>query len=426
MSFSTGSIRAALRSPLLPYWLVVALLPLARSAELGTALCLVGTVLLFVRHPQALREHPGARCLLVLLGAYVAAAALSSIDSVAPGRSWSTVLGLLRFFPLGLYACFAIRRWPRLKALYIAVAAVIGLWTLDAWLQILTGWSLAGRSDPQRLSGIFGAGNLKLGPALAVLSPFLLWAARLRWRARGLWLAALLVLGPVLLAGARSAWLCYVLVILAFAWHEAGSFKRFVWIGGTLGVVVALAGLVAWHVSPRFDVRVQRSLAVFGGNVQDVDQALSGRLDIWRTSERMFAAHPVNGVGVRAFRYVYPDYAPANDHFVVSAEACGAGEGACHAHQVVLEVLTETGGTGLVLWLAAAAWAMRFWHRAGKVARSQAFPVSVALGVMLFPLNTHLAFYSAWWGLLFAWLLGLWCASLSVLSADDGESPHAA
>ena len=33
---------------------------------------------------------------------------------------------------------------------------------------------------------------------------------------------------------------------------------------------------------------------------------------------------------------------------------------------------------------------------------------------MLFPLNTHLAFYSAWWGLLFAWLLGLWCAALYV------------
>jgi hypothetical protein len=38
----------------------------------------------------------------------------------------------------------------------------------------------------------------------------------------------------------------------------------------------------------------------------------------------------------------------------------------------------------------------------------------LALGVMLFPLNTHLAFYSAWWGLLFGWLLGLWCAALYV------------
>ena len=79
----------------------------------------------------------------------------------------------------------------------------------------------------------------------------------------------------------------------------------------------------------------------------------------------MIAAHPVNGVGVRGFRYAYPQYAPANDHFVVSAEACGVGEGACHAHQLVLEVLTETGVLGLVLWLAAVVLAWRAWRRVG-------------------------------------------------------------
>lgn len=428
MSFSSGSIRAALRSPLLPYWLVVALLPVARSAELGTALCLVGTILLFVRHPHALREHPGARCLLVLLGAYVAAAAFSSIDSVEPGRSWSTVAGLLRFFPLGLYACFAIRRWPRLRALYVAVAGVVGLWVLDAWMQMLTGWSLAGRSDPVLLSGIFGAGNLKLGPALAVLSPFLLWTVRERWGVAALWGAVALVLGPVLLAGERSAWVCYALVVLAFAWRDAATFKRFMLILSLLGAMILLAGFVAWQVSPRFEARVERSMALFGGSRQGIDEAISGRLDIWRASVRMAEAHPFNGVGVRAFRYAYPDYAPANDHFVVSAEACGVGEGACHAHQLVLEILTETGVVGLALWLAALAWALRFWRRAGRAARAQAFPVSVALGVMLFPVNTHLAFYSAWWGLVFAWLLGLWCASLSVLPVEnDGEeSVHGA
>jgi len=31
---------------------------------------------------------------------------------------------------------------------------------------------------------------------------------------------------------------------------------------------------------------------------------------------------------------------------------------------------------------------------------------------MCFPLNTHFAFYSAWWGLLFWWLLALYCAAL--------------
>jgi hypothetical protein len=47
----------------------------------------------------------------------------------------------------------------------------------------------------------------------------------------------------------------------------------------------------------------------------------------------------------------------------------------------------------------------------------------VALGVMLFPLNTHLAFYSAWWGLVFGWLLGLWCAALYVEPAAYEPEP---
>lgn len=417
---------AALRSPLLPFWLVIALLPFGRSAELGTALCLLGTVLLFARQPRALREHAGARLLLVLLACYVGAALCSAFDAIAPGKSWSTLAGLLRYVPLGLYACFALRREARLRALYVAVALVLAVWVADAWLQALTGWSLGGHAEAERISGIFGADNLKLGPTLAVLSPFALWAAQARWGLRGAVLAFAVVLGPVLLAGSRAGWLCYGLAALAFAWREAGSRRRFALWCGAGAVLLALAGGLAWRTSTRFDERMQRTFAAFSGNPQGLDEALTGRLAIWHASVRMIAAHPFNGVGVRGFRYAYPKYAPANDHFVV-AEACGQGEGACHAHQIVLEVLSETGSLGLLLWLVGVAWAWRAWRAAGEAARTRAFPATVALGVMLFPLNTHLAFYSAWWGLLFAWLLGLWCAALHTLpeagSLSDNSSP---
>jgi len=80
------------------------------------------------------------------------------------------------------------------------------------------------------------------------------------------------------------------------------------------------------------------------------------------------------------------------------------------------------------LWLAACALAWRRWRAVSAAARDRAFPASLALAVMLFPLNTHLAFYSAWWGLLFAWLLALWCAALFVEPAGSlaTESRHAA
>src|SRR5574337_311031 len=102
---SLGStLKAALGSPLLPFWLVIALLPFGRSAELGTFLCLLGVIMLFARDPQALRQHPGARLLLWLLAAYVAAALFSAVDAIRPGKSWGTVAGVLRYVPLGLDA----------------------------------------------------------------------------------------------------------------------------------------------------------------------------------------------------------------------------------------------------------------------------------------------------------------------------------
>jgi O-antigen ligase len=336
---------------------------------------------------------------------------LSAFTAVVPGKSWSTVLALLRYLPLGGYACCVLRGETRLRGFYVAIAAVLAFWVLDAWMQMLTGWSLRGHAEPERISGIFGADDPKLGPTLAVLSPYALWVARERWQRRGLIVGLLLLLGPVLLSGSRAAWLCFALVVLVFLWREAGSPLRFIVACALAAMVLLAAGGIAWKTSARFDARMQRTLAVLGGHEQDLNEAMTGRLDIWHNSLAMIAAHPLTGVGVRDFRYAYPQFAPANDHFMV-AENCGDGVGACHPHQLVLEILSETGIVGLLLWLTGLSIAVQAWRRVGRQARSMAFPVTLSLGVMLFPINTHLAFYSAWWGLLFAWLLGLWCAAL--------------
>ena len=402
-----ATLLAALRSPLLPLWAVIALLPFGRSAELGVALAAVGAAFLFVRQPRALGAHAGARLLLVLWGCYAGAALLSAPDAVAPGKTWGTVAAVLRFAPLGLFACFAVRRPARLRALYDGVALVLALWLADAWLQAVTGLSLGGAAEAERLSGIFGAENLKLGPTLAALSPFAFAAARLRWGRRGLLAVFLLLLGPILLAGSRAAWLGFGLVCLGMAWHETRAPLRFLALGAALVLAALLAAGIAWRASPAFDARVQRSLLALQGSDSQVDAALAGRLRIWRDAGAMIAAHPWNGVGVRGFRYAYPQYSAPGDDFVQAD-----GTGAAHAHQIVLEVLTETGALGLGLWLCGATAALRAWRRAGAAARERALPPALGLVAMTFPLNTHLAFYSAWWGLLFWWLLAAYCAAL--------------
>ena len=90
-----SSLKAALLSPLLPFWLVIALLPFGRSAELGTLLCLLGVIMLFAREPSALRQHPGARLLLWLLAAYVAAALFSAVVRDAFGQRRKTLRNAL-------------------------------------------------------------------------------------------------------------------------------------------------------------------------------------------------------------------------------------------------------------------------------------------------------------------------------------------
>ncbi|HET7064154.1 MAG TPA: O-antigen ligase family protein [Rudaea sp.] len=388
---------------------VLALLPLGQAFEAPLVIA-AGIGLFFAwRMRDTLSADPGVRLATVLFAAYWLAALISAPDAIAPGKTWSTVAVLLRFLPYVLFAVLLLRDsalWPQIEC---AVAGVVVLWLLDAWVQIFTGYSIAGAMEAERLSGIFGAGNLKLGPVLAVLSPFVLVAARDRYGGRGLVVAGVFMLMPILLAGSRAAWLMYALVVAAFLWQQTRSPLRFAAWGLAALIVVGLAAWSADHDSPAFASRVQRTLLMLRGTPAAVDEASAGRLRIWSTAGRMVAAHPVTGVGVRGFRYAYPRYAAAGDAFV---DANG-DEGAMHAHQIILEVLSETGAIGLLLWISGAVAAIRAWRRADADARRRAFAPGLALAVMCFPLNTHLAFYSAWWGSLFWWLLALYVAAIS-------------
>jgi O-antigen ligase len=406
----SSSSRTALWPPLVVLAVVV-LLPVGRGSEVPIAIGALAAIVLFAQRRIAWRDE-AIRLPLVLFACYAMPALISGAAPVAPARTWSTVASIVRFLPFAVFAIWALRDARGWKAVITTVAAVVSLWAIDAYVQMITGYSLAGAAEAERLSGIFGAGNLKLGPVLAVLSPFVLLAARdaLGWR--GLAVVFVFLAVPILLAGSRAAWLMYALVAVVVAWRAARNKRTFALALGVAFVLIGIAADIAFRESPSFDARVQRSLLALGGTESAVDAASAGRLSIWRTALAMWQAHPVTGVGVRGFRYAYPEYAAPQDHFVDTASDTGAS----HAHQIVLEVLSETGVIGLLFWLAGAVFAVRAWLRADASARTRAFAPALALVAMCFPLNTHLAFYSAWWGLLFWWLLALYCAALA---ADD-------
>lgn len=403
----------ALAPPLLA-WLVLALLPVGRMAELPLLAGIVWAFVLLVRSPRATLAQPAVRFALALFACYWLPSLISALDAVEPGKTWSQVAAQLRFAPFALFVAATVRTAAQWQWLLRAAALLLLVWVLDGWLQAFTGLSLGGPSASDRLSGIFGAEDLKLGGVLAALSPLLLARAQQRFGHAGLFVAGVLVAGVILLAGARAAWLVYLLVLAGLCLRPfAGTRARMLALCLALVGAGAITGLLAYQFSPAFAGRVDRTLQLSAGALPEIDAALAGRLPIWSTAAAMAQAHPVNGVGVRGFRYAYLDHAEAGDPW-------RAQGGAMHPHQLVLEIASETGAIGIAGWLAGVLLLVRAWRAAGVQARARAWPPLLALAAMCFPLNTHYAFHSSWWGVFFWWLLALAVAALHV--RDEGGS----
>lgn len=418
-----SSVSAPDRTP----WLLLAplagfvlLLPFDRAAEAAVLAALVIAVTLGIR--ERARWLPLAGPLLgflLLLWCYVQPALVSAFDSLDPAKSWQTALGALRFAGFGVLAVLWYARAPRPERLAQAVGVLLAVWILDALIQASTGVGLRGPSAPDRLSGIFGADNLKLGQTLAALAPVGVAAAALHGRRMATVAAALLLL-VVLLSGARAAWISAA-VLAAVGVHLLLGRRWRRTLPALSGLALLAGGVVAGlaQLSPVFAERLARTTAGFAMDRASIDYALAHRLPIFEAAGRMVAAHPVNGVGVRAFQEAYPAHTVPDDKWL----QMGDGRGAAHAHHLLLEVLAETGMVGLVCWLLGLGLLLRYWHDAEPAQRLRALPWVLGLVSMSFPLNTHLAFYSSYWSGVFFWLLAMASAALLVPVRESG-GPH--
>lgn len=393
--------------------LCVALWPTVGAAEAVLSVSALASLgILFYRrfrHGTALLSREAWALITALFFCYWLPEFFSAFDAVNPRRAWHEVAVDLRYLPFLWLVAMAVARRKGRSIVYTGLGLIALFWAGDALVQIFTGYSLGGLNSADRLSGIFGAGNLKLGIVLATLSSFALSAADRKFAGTG-WALTAVVLGMViLLAGSRASWLCYALVLLFSGWRRFGG-KRLL-LSSLAGLVVAV--VLAMNFSTQFQARIERSFAVLSGDSAGLDEALSYRVSLWSTATRVIADHPINGVGARGFRDVYSQYAASNDPWLSHGQ-----QGALHAHQIVLEILTETGIIGLLLWLMGAALAVRAWQWAMPISRQRAALPALALAVTVFPLNTHLAFYSTFWADVFLLLLALFAGSLFALEDD--------
>ena len=411
-----------------PFWVLafVALWPMPGIAEgvmvLGALAAIVRLLFVRFRGGGALLSAQAWALTSVLFFAYWLPELIASFDAVDRARAFREAAVDLRYLPFLWLAASAVADRRGRRITFGGLAVIVAVWTLDAVVQAASGTSplffgmdaaklaisghrLCDANDYlllDRLGGVLGPCNLKLGVVLASLSPFALYAGSRRFGAWGWLLAAISVGSVILLAGSRASWITFGLVLLLSGWRTLGWKRLF----GVFAFGGALL-LALTFVSPQVDERIQRTLQVLTADQAGVDSALSGRGRIWSAAWCMARQHPINGVGPRGFREAFPACDPQPE----AIAAWGLGP-AYHAHQLVLEILSETGVIGLLLWLAAAAMARRAWRYADHSAREAAYPAMLALAATVFPFNTHLAFYSTFWGGATLLLAALYAGSL--------------
>jgi O-antigen ligase len=396
-----------------PAWLLlafVALLPFGRAPELPLSVFAIALPFLLRSAAHRERMRRVSAVLIPLFLCYWLPMVLSSFDSYAPETSSLKSLAALRYLAAAFSIAVLLRadsaRWRVLRW----TAYLLVFWAIDGFVQLFFGSDLLGVAmHPDRLNALFIRQYQFYGPTLAMLSPLLLEYARRRWPAWA-WVASFgLILGAVMIAGMRSGWLIMGVVLATYLLLLLNRENRELRLATiSIPILAGIVMLAGYLASPLFQERVEQSLQALEGTEAAVDFASSERLPIFRTSIEMFRAHPVNGVGVRAFEAAYPAYAAPDD---IHLAKTGGKRGAYHAHNVILEVLADTGIIGLAGLLAAAVLSWRYWRAMPPSRRQEAFPYALALVLVLFPVNSHFAIFGTYLSSLIWILVGLWAAA---------------
>ena len=397
-----------------PSWLVVsffALLPFGRLSEIplsAFALCLP-----FLARSAENRQRIRRVSIIVIpiFLCFWLPMVVSSLDSYLPQKSWGSSIAALRYLAAVLSMAILLRadsaRWRVVRwTSYLLV-----FWAVDGFVQLIFGVDLFGIAmNPDRLNALFVQKYQFFGPTLAMLSPLLLEHARRHWPAWA-WVGAFtLTLGAVLIAGMRAGWLIMGLVLVVYMWLMFRRDNRELRKASlSIPVFVFTAIIGAYLVSPLFQARLDQSLTITQGSAEAVSTASNLRIPIFNTSLAMFKAHPVNGVGVRAFPKAYMEYAAEDD---IHIQNSGGKSGATHAHNLVLEVMADTGSLGLLGLFTGFVLVLLFWRRMTPARRNEAFPFALALALVLFPLNSHFALYGTYMSSLIWVLFGLWAACI--------------
>lgn len=401
-------------TPVVLAWSFLLLLPFGRSSELPVIVMAVLGGMLIWKHGKQVVWKDGAKTFSLLFLCIWIPIALSLPDSLWFKKSLSTALTYPRIYFAGIYLIWMLREDLARQRLLKLSAWLLLFWVVDALVQAVVGYDLLGYAYPERLNGVYGPHNWKLGLTLAVLSPFVWeYASRhgAKWQLALAWLGTAIV---VLLASNRESWIVFAVGSLIWSWVHArrlGSSPLRLFAYMALATVLMWVG--AYQINPKFAERVDQSNAVQDLSYESLNNASSLRLHLWSNAISVFENHPINGAGVRSYRYAYVESAEVGDPYISADDT-----GMIYAHQLLLEVGSETGAIGLFGLIAFFVIYVRsVWHRGPDI--PLAWAAWLGAFVWLFPINTHTALYSAYWSLLIWWLVAI--SSIKKLPADIGS-----
>ena len=395
-------------------WLAVAfiaLLPFSRLSEIPLSIFAIALALMARSADKRKMIRCSATFILPLFVCYWVPIVLSSVDSMDPQKSWLQSLAALRYLAAALAMSVLLSTPSARERVLRWTAYLLLFWALDGFVQLFFGSDLFGIAmHPDRLNALFMKKYQFFGPTLAMLSPLVLEHARRQWPSWAWALSFTLILGAVMIAGMRSGWLAMAIVLgtylVLMLQRENRELRRTIF---TIPVLVTIIVGVSYFSSPLFQERLNITRAFTSGSDATLDKSSMERIPIFKTALKMYREHPVNGVGVRAFPVAYLKYAEPDD---VHVRKSGGKSGATHAHNVVLEVMSDTGTIGLIGLLLAV---MFLWRHRAKTTpgeRRDAFPFALAVFLVLFPFNSHFAIYGTYTSSLIWFLLGLWAAAL--------------
>ena len=153
---------------------IIAMLPFGRLSELPILLLSVWGTVRLIKNFSEIQIQPWFKPFTLVFLGFFSLAAISSLDSYWPQKSWLVSLSLWRFYFVGvlLLSSSDVRYIIQKSLQWVTVLMLF--WVLDALLQAVIGFDVFGfNSYPGRLTGIF-ADNVKMGPVLALFLPIVL------------------------------------------------------------------------------------------------------------------------------------------------------------------------------------------------------------------------------------------------------------